>query len=324
MAARRRAEVVAGFKEEVMSYEGRRTEDPRPRGEWIRDTRPPTPLPPANSCDCQFHLFDDPAKYPLHNEPNAPAPRATFADVKRVLSTLGFGRGVVVHSQRYRTDHALLIDTFEALSPEDRKNFRATCIVDDDVSDREMARLDALGVCGARFNLGRRWTEAGDRASVRRSMDRVREIGWHARLHIAGSDIAEWGDFLLSVRDLRMVVDHMGHLDFSLGSEQPALVWFCDRLKTDENWWILLSNGNRDSAMETGWDDAIPFARKFIDAAPDRMIWGTDWPHSGWRGRPMMNDADLVELLYRYVDRDSALLHAILVDNPASLHGFTD
>ena len=69
--------------------------------------------------------------------------------------------------------------------------------------------------------------------------------------------------------------------------------------------------------METGWDDAIPFAKAYIEAAPDRMIWGTDWPHSGWRGRPMMNDAELVELLYRYVDHDSALIRAILVDNPA-------
>jgi predicted TIM-barrel fold metal-dependent hydrolase len=305
-----------------MSYQGRRDKDPRPRGEWRRDTRLPVPPPPLNSCDCQFHIFDDIAKYPLHNEPAAPAPRATFADIRQVLRTMGFGRGVLVHSQRYRSDHKLLIDAFESLTPEERKNFRATCIIDDSVGDGEMARLDALGIQGARFNLGKRWTDADDRASVRRSMDRVREIGWHARLHIAGSDLTDWGDFLLSVRELRMVVDHMGHLDFSLGLQQPALVWFCERLKNDPNWWILLSNGNRDSAMEKGWDDAIPFARAFIEAAPDRMIWGTDWPHSGWRGRPMMNDAELVELLYRYADHDDALLRAILVDNPARLHGF--
>ena len=87
---------------------------------------------------------------------------------------------------------------------------------------------------------------------------------------------------------------------------------------------MKLSNGNRDLVMETGWDDAIPFARAFIDAAPDRMIWGTDWPHTGWRKQRMMNDAEVVELLYRYVDHDPELLHKILVANPARLHGFED
>ena len=305
-----------------MSYKGRREDDPRPRGDWRRDTREASPLPPPNACDCQFHIFDDRTKYPIYNEPNASAPNATFADIRRVLTTMGFNRGVIVHSQRYRTDHSLLIDALESLSSEERKNFRATCIIDDSVDDREMARLEALGVCGARFNLGRRYSDSVDPREVRRSMDRVREIGWHARLHLAGSDLPEWGEFLLTIRDLTMVVDHMGHLEFSLGVEQPFLLWFTDRLKNDPNWWILLSNGNRDSAMDRGWDDAIPFARAFIDAAPDRMIWGTDWPHSGWRGRPMMNDAELVELLYRYVDHDAALVRAILVDNPARLHGF--
>ena len=308
-----------------MTYEGRRVDDPRPRGVWRRDTRTPVPAPPGNSCDCQFHIFEDSSKYPFHNEPDVGAPLATFADIKNVLATLGFGRGVLVHSQRYRTDHSLLIDTLEALTPHERKRFRATCIINDDVTDSEMARLDALGVRGARFNLGRRWTDATDGFNaVRRSMDRVREIGWHARLHIAGADIPDWGNFLIAVKDLTMVVDHMAHLKFALGLEQPAIVWFRERLKTNPNWWIMLSNGNRNSAMESGWDDAIPFARQFIEAAPDRMIWGTDWPHSGWRGRPMMNDAELVELLYRYADHDSSLISAILVDNPARLHRFED
>ena len=120
-----------------------------------------------------------------------------------------------------------------------------------------------------------------------------------------------------------MVIDHMGHLDLSLGLGQPAMRWILDRLK-DENWWVKLSNGNRDSSMETGWDDAIPFAKAFIAAAPDRMIWGTDWPHTGWRKQRMMNDAELVELLYRYVDKDDDLLRRILVINPARLHGFED
>lgn len=308
-----------------MSYDLHRLDDPRPRGQWDRNTRAPVPLPPAGSCDCQFHIFSpDTRAYPLHVDPASGPPNATLADMKRVMATLGIERGVIVHSQRYDTDHRLLIDALSSLSEEERPRFRATCIIKDCVGDAEMDRLNSLGVRGARFNIGKRWADAADRAQVRRSMERVREIGWHARLHIAGSDLAEWGEFLLSVRDLAMVIDHMAHLQFSLGLAQPAIAWICERLRHDPNWWVMLSNGNRDSAMDSGWEDAIPFARAFIEAAPDQMIWGTDWPHTGWRDRRMMNDAELVELLYRYVDHDAGLLQAILVDNPARLHGWLD
>src|ERR1700722_17136294 len=138
-----------------MSYQRPRSEDPRPRGEWARDTRPPVPLPPPKSCDCQFHIFGEPSKYPLHNDATSCQPQASFADMQRVLRVLGIDRGVIVHSQRYDTDHSLLIDTLESLSPEERRNFRATCIIKDNVSDREMEHLNALGICGARFNIGK-------------------------------------------------------------------------------------------------------------------------------------------------------------------------
>ncbi len=291
--------------------------------EWDRQTRPPVPLPPPKSCDCQFHIFGDPKKYPLRYDTTFRQPKASFADMREVLRVLGFERGVIVHTMRYDTDHSLLIDELEALPPQQRRNFRAIGIVRDDLTDAQMERLDAIGVCGARYNIGRRYGQAHTPAAIRRSMDRVREIGWHARLHVGGEDILEWGDFLRSVKDLAMVIDHMGHLDFSLGLEQPALRWMLDRLK-DGNWWVKLSNGNRDSAMETGWDDAIPFAKAMIEAAPDRMIWGTDWPHTGWRKARMMNDAEVVELFYRYVDHDAGLIRKILVDNPARLHGFDE
>ena len=87
---------------------------------------------------------------------------------------------------------------------------------------------------------------------------------------------------------------------------------------------MMLSNGNRDSRMESGCDDAVPFGKTFVEAAPERMIWGSDWPHVNWRKQRMMNDAEAVELLYRYVDNDRDLLQKILVDNPARLHGFPD
>ena len=92
---------------------------------------------------------------------------------------------------------------------------------------------------------------------------------------------------------------------------------------TRENWGLMTSNGHRDSTTDSGWDDAVPYGKAFVQAAPDRMVWATDWPHAGWTKR-MMNDAEEVELLYRYVDNDATLLRKILVGNPARLHGFAD
>ena len=117
-----------------------------------------------------------------------------------------------------------------------------------------------------------------------------------------------------------MVIDHMGHVDLAMGIDQPVCRWILGMLKRD-NWWMMVSNGNRDSSMESGWDDAVPVGRAYVETAPDRIIWATDWPHPMWTKR-MMNDAEEVELLYRYVDNDRALLQKILVDNPVRLHGF--
>jgi 2-pyrone-4,6-dicarboxylate lactonase len=289
--------------------------------QWVRETRAPVPLPPAKSCDCQFHIYGDPAKYPPKKDAYYQPPDATFEHMRGVLKTLGFERGVIVHPMPYDTDHRLLIDTLEGLGPDGRKNFRATGIIKDNVSDATIARLDALGVRGARFNFGRRYEGVQSRDAILRSLDRAREIGWHARLHVAADDIEADSDFLESIKDITCVVDHMAHLHFEKGLDQPACRWLLNMMK-HEGWWMMLSNGNRDSKMESGFDDAVPFGRMFVEAAPDRLIWGTDWPHVNWRKSRMMNDAETVELLYRYVDNDRGLLQKILVDNPARLHGF--
>jgi 2-pyrone-4,6-dicarboxylate lactonase len=288
---------------------------------WVRETRAPVPLPPPKSCDCQFHIYGDPARYPPKQNAYYQPPDATFEDMRGVLKTLGFERGVIVHPMPYDTDHRLLIDTLGGLPPGERKNFRATGIIKDNVTDATLEQLDALGVCAARFNIGRRYEEANSRDAIRRAMDRARAIGWHARLHVAADDIEADSKYFESFKGITCVVDHMAHLHFEKGLDQPACRWLVHMLK-HEGWWMMLSNGNRDSKMDSGWDDAVPFGRLFIEAAPERMIWGTDWPHVNWRKPRMMNDAETVELLYRYVDNDPGLLKLILVDNPARLHGF--
>jgi len=289
--------------------------------EWLRETKLPSPPPPAGSCDTQFHIFDEPRRYPTKPNPPYPPPRASFADAKGMLAGIGFSRGVIVHSVVYGSDHRLLLDTLENLPPEEKRRFRATCILDDSVSDTDMARLDAAGVCAARINFVRYLSATPEASLVRRNFDRLRAIGWHARLHVTGDQLLEHAELLMSVQGVPMVIDHMAHVGRDGGRAHPSFRWMLDRLR-DENWWMMLSNGNRDSAMEVGWDDAVPIGRAFAEAAPDRCVWATDWPHPRWQKQRMMPEHETVELLYRYVDNDMDMLQKILVDNPARLHGF--
>lgn len=287
--------------------------------EWDKHPRMPVPPPPAGSCDCQFHVYGNAVNFPPRvNPPYPPIESATFSEAQRMPKAIGFDRGVIVHSAIYGSDHRLLLHDLEGLN--DRDRYRGIGIVDDRVSDKELERLHAAGVRGARFNFVRFFAMEQREAEVRRSMARLSELRWHAPLHVNGEDLIENSALLRSLKDVPMVIDHFGHVGFEGGMNRPVIRWVLDMLK-QENWWMMLSNGNRDSKMDAGWDDAIPYGKAFIDAAPERIIWGTDWPHPQWKKR-MMNDAEEVELLYRYVDGDATLLRTILVDNPARLHGF--
>jgi predicted TIM-barrel fold metal-dependent hydrolase len=287
--------------------------------EWDKNPRMPVPAPPAGSCDCQFHIYGDPAVFPPRaNAPYPPITTASFGEAQKMHRAIGFDRGVIVHSAIYGSDHRLLLHALESLH--DRDRYRGIGILDDKVSDTELERLNAAGVRGARFNFVRFFAMEPREAEVRRSMARLRELGWHARLHVNGEDLLANSTLLRSIKDVPMVIDHFGHVGFEGGMDRPVIRWVLDTLK-QENWWMMISNGNRDSKMDTGWDDAVPYGKALIEAAPDRIVWGSDWPHPQWTKR-MMNDAEEVELLYRYVDNDAELLQKILVDNPARLHGF--
>jgi predicted TIM-barrel fold metal-dependent hydrolase len=286
--------------------------------DWDRNPRPPVPLPPPGSCDCQIHIYEDQRRYPVRWNIAHEIPDGVFADARRVLKVMGFDRAVIVHASVYDTDYAMITAILRDVP--DRHNFRGVVVINDTVKDRELDELASLGVCGIRFHIAKRYG-AYPKDAFLRQVDRARARGWHVRLHMDGPDLLEYADVLEGIEDVPMSIDHMGRVDFSLGLEQPAVPWILKMLRRD-NWWMMVSNGNRTSAFESGWDDAVPFGRAYIEAAPDRIIWATDWPHVRWRKRRMMNDAEEVELLYRYVDHDPSLIRKILVDNPARLHGF--
>jgi predicted TIM-barrel fold metal-dependent hydrolase len=275
---------------------------------------PPSEPPPPGSCDCQFHVFDpDRGQYPVAPKHAYDLPVGSIDDALRMHRALGIDRGVVVQPALYGADNRLLADTLAGLT-----NYRGIAIVDDTVSDAELLRLDGLGVRGARFNFSSVLGLTPSDDEFRRSIRRISELGWHARVNAVGEGLLDIATLLRDVT-CPVVLDHMAHVQFSRGMNQPVFALALDLL-ANENVWIMLSWADRRSTREYPQSDTVPYGRRFLEAAPDRAIWGTDWPHFGY-AKARLNDGDLLELLYAYAP-EPALRKAVLVDNPARLMGF--
>jgi 2-pyrone-4,6-dicarboxylate lactonase len=279
------------------------------------DTRNPAVAPPAGSCDCQVHVFGDFEKYPLRTGGSyLPPPDATIEAAMRMHRALGLAHGVIVQSTVHGTDHLIL---FDALAKAGR-GYRGVAIIDDAVSDKELLRLHEAGVRGARFNFWKWLNLVPTPEGFLRQIDRIKEYGWHAKVHAAGDEWLELRDLLGKVK-IPILIDHMGHPDLRRGVDQPTVRLLCDLLK-NENWWVMISNADRFSAVEHCWEDVLPLAQRLIEAAPDRAIWCTDWPHVQY-DKPMPNDAELLEFLYRAAP-NAEQQRKILATNPAKLFGF--
>ena len=278
--------------------------------------KPAYDIPPL-SCDCQIHVFGDVSRYPVRQDSAyTPYQDATIEAALQMHRQLGIARGVIVQTTVHGTDHRILFDALEAAGP----SYRGVAIVNDAVSNDELARLHDAGVRGARFNFWKQLNIAPSPGEFRRSIARIRELGWIAKIHNAGDAWLEIQDLLVDV-DIPVVIDHLGHVDLSRGIDQPVFGAFW-RLIDRGNFWIMASNSDRYSAQERGWEDAVGFVRAIIERAPDRTIWCTDWPHVQYR-KPMPTDTELIELLCRAA-LDFEVRRKILTDNPAHLFGFDD
>lgn len=279
------------------------------------DPRTPERLPPPRSCDSQFHVFGAREKYPVRPGAAYEMPSATWEAAKRMHSALGIERGVIVQPTTYGADHQATLDGLAALGP----NYRAcaNAVVLNERDDSYVAMLHAAGVRGARFTrqgLGLGFSPE----EFRRVVARVRELGWYAKIQPEPEGIAG-NPAMFDSLELPVLIDHMGRPDPRAGARDPSLALVVELLKRG-NFWVMLSLGEKISKAGPPWDDVIPVARAYIEVAPDRVVWASDWPHPVSMKQPP-NETDLLELLYR-IARDAATLKRILVDNPAQLFGF--
>jgi len=282
---------------------------------WDRKTRQPSRIPPSGSCDTAVHIYGRPGSSRLSPNRTYEPPEALLEDLENVHNTLGISRAVLIQPTIYDDDHSVLLSALA----HDSSRYRGVALVDEQTSDDTLVSWNRSGVRGARFNflssLNIDWNPRKFKACV----DRTTALGWVTLVHGTVDELLDRADMLLQVNG-PVVVDHMAHwniVDDPVGGLKHRRL--CELLQTP-NFWIKLSNGDRFSHVGVPFDDVVALGESFASLVPDRAIWATDWPHILYKGN-VPNDADLLELLYRYAP-DDKVLERILVSNPKKLFGF--
>ncbi len=273
--------------------------------------RKPRFVLPAGACDAHCHVFGPASKFPY-----APNRRYTPDDApKEALAALhahlGVARAVIVQASCHGKDNRAMIDAI-ASAPD---RYRGVAIVDDSFGDAEFDALHAGGIRGVRFNFVKHLGGTPDMAVFHRVMDRVKGRGWHVVLHLDAPDIIPLSDMMRQL-PLPFVIDHMGRVPGAAGVDQPPLKALLELAKLDRC-WIKVCGAERISMPP--YEEAVPIARTIVEAAPDRVLWGTDFPHPN--ATHEADEADLVDLVPRYAP-DVAMQQKLLVGNPTRLYGF--
>ena len=274
--------------------------------------KPRFELPPG-ATDAHCHVFGPAAKFPY-----APNRRYTPEDASKEMlralhDYLGVARAVIVQASCHGTDNAAMLDCIAS----DPRRYRGVAIVDDGFTDKDFDRLHASGVRGVRFNFVKHLGGAPDMSVFNRVIDRIKGRGWHVVLHLDAPDIAPLSGLIRKL-PLPFVVDHMGRVPAAAGIDQPPLRALLE-LSRLENCWIKVCGAERISMPP--YAAAVPIARILVEAAPERVLWGTDFPHPN--ATHEADEAHLVDLVPQYATAALAQTR-LLVDNPARLYGFNN
>ena len=271
---------------------------------------------PDGACDAHCHIFGPADLFPFASDRTYTPPDSGYEDLLELQEILGLSRAVLVQASCHGTDNSALIDALRR----GRGRFAGVAMIEASVNDEDLAAMHLVGVRGIRFNFARHLGQAPDEELVVQLADRVGTLGWHVELHLDAGQIAARRD-LFDRLPVSFVIDHMGRVDAALGMEQPPFRILQEMLDGDERAWVKVSGAER--VAETGrphYLDVVPFARALIETAPDRVLWGTDWPHPNVRHVP--DDGDLVDLLAEFAP-DEMTRNQILVDNPQRLYDFS-
>src|SRR5215510_11746965 len=249
--------------------------------------KPRFKLPPG-TCDAHCHVFGPGDKFPY-----APGRRYTPADApKEMLAALhahlGIERTVIVQASCHATDNGAMLDAI-ASNP---RRIKGVAIVDDSFTDADYRKLNDGGVRGVRFNFVKHLGGPPDLKVFHAVLDRIKGMGWHVVLHMNGSDIIPLSDMIRKL-PLPFVIDHMGRVEGKDGVDQAPLKALLALVQDRQDGWIKVCGSERISMPP--YDEAVPIARRIVETIPDRVLWGTDFPHPNPTHEA--DEADLVDLV---------------------------
>ncbi len=269
---------------------------------------------PAGACDTHVHILGPYDRFPLNENRSYTAPEAPLEDFLVLLDTLGLERAVIVHGSA----HGTMLGATEDAIVRMEGRARGVAVVEPDITDRELERLNEVGFRGLRFTTLLRGGSGVD--NIGTMAERIRPLGWHVQLFIDGPSQLEGLIPMLGDLPVDLVVDHMGHFTPSDTVDHPAFGALL-ALVRGGRCWVKLSGAYRKSEAGPPYDDMTPFAQALIEARADRMVWATDWPHVMLLDRRMRDDAINLDWALSW-GVDEATMRAILADNPAELYGF--
>lgn len=267
-----------------------------------RDISAPRRPVPDGACDCHMHIVGPFAKYPKRELASLDPPESLLEDYLRTSATLGLSRNIVVQPSFFARDNACTLDAVERLG----ERARGVVVVDADVSAEELKRMHARGARGVRVQTIARGGVSYD--AIEPLAKAIAPLGWHMQIWLDARNLPEIADRLKRL-PVDVVFDHMAHADETSGVEEPGFRILLDLLSTGR-FWAKLSNGRFDPDGER--------ARRLVAANPERVVWGSDWPHVSHEGAPP-DDGPLLDRLWDWVPDEKAH-HAALVDNPDRLY----
>lgn len=273
---------------------------------------------PPGAIDCHAHIFGPVAKYPFSPKRLFTPPDVSIPQYRALLAVLGIERAVLVTPSVYGMDNERQLDTLNEL----KGAWRGVAVVPVDVADKELERLHQGGFRGVRVNL---FAKSGLMLDDLEAIAaRIAGLKWHVQLHVDARNLAGIAPRLRKL-PVDVMFDHMGHVPAAAGVSNAGFQAMLALMK-EGKFWAKLSAPYRLSELPYPFDDVTPFAHALIAAAPDRLVWGSDWPHPAVPGHMpanfvIPNDGDLLDILSLWTD-DAVLQKKILADNPGRLYDF--
>ena len=273
----------------------------------------PAFVPPAGAVDAHCHVFGPGAVFPY-----APQRKYTPGDAPKealfeLRDLLGFTRNVIVQASCHGSDNRALVDALIAAGDD----ARGIAVVEHDVSKAELANMHASGVRGVRFNFLKRLVDATPREHYAEIAQKIIPLGWHVVIYFEAPELEDLTPFITSL-PATVVIDHMGRPDVDLGPEHAQWRRFIALMDAHPNLWVKVSGPERLSKIGPPYDDVVPFGRALVERYPDRVLWGTDWPHPNMTTH-MPDDGKLVDFIPR-IATTKALQEQLLVRNPMRLY----